>query len=74
MMEESEAGQTSISSEFIGEESMDEDVEGAVSSQAIKRIMDVQEKPRFVPPPGTGQRIYEIDPSLNGYRGHLDYR
>ncbi|THU50859.1 hypothetical protein C4D60_Mb06t24770 [Musa balbisiana] len=74
MTEESEAGQTSISSEFICEESMDEDVEGAVSSQAIKRIMDVQEKPRFVPPPGTGQRIYEIDPSLNGYRGHLDYR
>ncbi|CAL9192870.1 1,4-alpha-glucan-branching enzyme 2-2, chloroplastic/amyloplastic-like [Musa acuminata AAA Group] len=74
MMEESEAGQTSISSEFIGEESMDEDVKDAVSSQTTKRIVDVQEKPRFVPPPGTGQRIYEIDPSLNGYRGHLDYR
>ncbi|URE11331.1 Alpha amylase, C-terminal all-beta domain [Musa troglodytarum] len=84
MTEESEAGQTSvsseftgrtsISSEFIGEESMDEDVKGAVSSRAIKRIEEVQEKPRFVPPPGTGQRIYEIDPSLKGYRGHLDYR
>ncbi|KAJ8483724.1 hypothetical protein OPV22_016209 [Ensete ventricosum] len=74
MTEESEAGQTSISSEFVGEESMDDDVKGAVSSQAIKRIEEVQEKPRFVRPPGTGQRIYEIDPSLKGYRGHLDYR
>lgn len=29
---------------------------------------------RVVPPPGIGQRIYEIDPSLNNHRGHLDYR
>nr|QNR00776.1 starch branching enzyme [Canna indica] len=34
----------------------------------------VEEKPRFVPPPGTGQRIYEIDPSLKGHRSHLDNR
>lgn len=29
---------------------------------------------RSIPPPGTGQRIYEIDPLLNSYREHLDYR
>lgn len=27
-----------------------------------------------IPPPGIGQKIYEIDPLLNNYRGHLDYR
>jgi 1,4-alpha-glucan branching enzyme len=34
----------------------------------------VEEKPRVISPPGDGQRIYEIDPMLEGYRGHLDYR
>jgi len=34
----------------------------------------VEEKPRVIPPPGDGQRIYEIDPMLEGFRGHLDYR
>ncbi|CAK7343392.1 unnamed protein product [Dovyalis caffra] len=31
-------------------------------------------KSRLIPPPGSGQRIYEIDPSLTGFRQHLDYR
>ncbi|KAK8705191.1 hypothetical protein V6N13_048797 [Hibiscus sabdariffa] len=31
-------------------------------------------KPRSIPPPGAGQRIYEIDPTLSGFRQHLDYR
>jgi 1,4-alpha-glucan branching enzyme len=34
----------------------------------------VEEKPRVISPPGDGQRIYEIDPMLEGFRGHLDYR
>ncbi|CAL5027661.1 unnamed protein product [Urochloa decumbens] len=34
----------------------------------------VEEKPRVVPPPGDGQRIYQIDPMLEGFRNHLDYR
>jgi 1,4-alpha-glucan branching enzyme len=34
----------------------------------------VEEKPRVIPPPGDGQRIYEIDPMLKGFRNHLDYR
>lgn len=31
-------------------------------------------KPRTVPPPGDGKKIYEIDPMLLSYRNHLDYR
>ncbi|XP_004246561.1 1,4-alpha-glucan-branching enzyme 2-2, chloroplastic/amyloplastic isoform X1 [Solanum lycopersicum] len=27
-----------------------------------------------IPPPGLGQKIYEIDPLLTNYRQHLDYR
>ncbi|KAG2571948.1 1,4-alpha-glucan-branching enzyme 2, chloroplastic/amyloplastic-like [Panicum virgatum] len=34
----------------------------------------MEEKPRVVPPPGDGQRIYQIDPMLEGFRNHLDYR
>jgi 1,4-alpha-glucan branching enzyme len=34
----------------------------------------VEEKPRVIPPPGDGQRIYQIDPMLEGFRNHLDYR
>ncbi|OEL19739.1 1,4-alpha-glucan-branching enzyme 2-2, chloroplastic/amyloplastic [Dichanthelium oligosanthes] len=34
----------------------------------------VEEKPRVIPTPGDGQRIYEIDPMLEGFRNHLDYR
>ncbi|KAH0634714.1 hypothetical protein KY290_038213 [Solanum tuberosum] len=29
---------------------------------------------RGIPPPGRGQKIYEIDPLLTNYRQHLDYR
>lgn len=29
---------------------------------------------RSIPPPGGGQRIYEIDPYLLNHREHLDYR
>lgn len=38
-------------------------------SDESKRIRN-----RVVPPPGIGQNIYEIDPTLSNYRGHLDYR
>ena len=34
----------------------------------------VRTKPRVVPPIGTGQKIYEIDPMLAAHRAHLDYR
>ncbi|KAI3725241.1 hypothetical protein L1987_65022 [Smallanthus sonchifolius] len=35
-------------------------------SEAIKQTS--------IPPPGTGQRIYEIDPLLGNHRQHLEYR
>nr|CAB3484439.1 unnamed protein product [Digitaria exilis] len=41
---------------------------------AVKAAPLVEEKPRVVPPPGDGQRIYQIDPMLEGFRNHLDYR
>ncbi|KAG4204845.1 hypothetical protein ERO13_A04G065400v2 [Gossypium hirsutum] len=31
-------------------------------------------KPRSIPPPGAGQKIYEIDSLLLGFRDHIDYR
>ncbi|KAL7137419.1 hypothetical protein ABFS83_10G091000 [Erythranthe nasuta] len=31
-------------------------------------------KERVIPPPGAGQKIYEIDTLLTNYREHLDYR
>ncbi|XVF07723.1 hypothetical protein REPUB_Repub06bG0164300 [Reevesia pubescens] len=31
-------------------------------------------KPRSIPPSGAGQKIYEIDPALLGFREHIDYR
>lgn len=31
-------------------------------------------RPRVVPPPGDGKKIYEIDPMLRSYSNHLDYR
>jgi len=38
------------------------------------KVQLVEEKPRVIPPPGDGQRIYQIDPMLEGFRNHLDYR
>jgi len=45
-------------------------VEAAIKAKAPL----VEEKPRVISAPGDGQRIYEIDPMLEGFRGHLDYR
>lgn len=39
-----------------------------------KVVKEKEAKPRIVPPPGDGKRIYEIDPMLRSYRDHLDYR
>lgn len=44
------------------------DVEEMISSESEK----VRE--RTILPPGSGQRIYEIDPLLRNFSGHLDYR
>ncbi|KAK1323416.1 hypothetical protein QJS10_CPA02g00640 [Acorus calamus] len=52
-------------------ESITEEVEGETLLSSGGSI-DV--KPRTIPPPGTGQRIYEIDPLLKAHKRHLDYR
>lgn len=46
------------------------------SGTSDEKISDESDllKNRIIPPPGLGQRIYEIDPMLNSHRGHLDYR
>ncbi|GMP50010.1 hypothetical protein CsSME_00016796 [Camellia sinensis var. sinensis] len=49
------------------------DVETYVPSHDVSKEKDVVRQ-RSIPPPGTGQRIYEIDPLLTSHREHLDYR
>ncbi|GFZ02480.1 starch branching enzyme 2.1 [Actinidia rufa] len=49
------------------------DVETSVLSHDISKEKDMVQQ-MSIPPPGTGQRIYEIDPLLRSYREHLDYR
>lgn len=48
--------------------------ETSVPMQETERIGKIEPKPRSIPPPGTGLKIYEIDPSLTSFRQHLDYR
>ncbi|VAH47604.1 unnamed protein product [Triticum turgidum subsp. durum] len=42
-------------------------------TKGVKELV-AGEKPRVVPKPGDGQKIYEIDPTLKDFRSHLDYR
>lgn len=57
----------------------DKIVEDEVNKESVPMretvsIRKIGSKPRSIPPPGRGQRIYDIDPSLTGFRQHLDYR
>ena len=66
-----EVEQKSISSETLVE------VEGGElpESLATEKIDEpMEEKPGVIPPPGSGQKIYEYDPYLEAHRAHLDYR
>ncbi|KAK8593397.1 hypothetical protein V6N12_045479 [Hibiscus sabdariffa] len=36
--------------------------------------IEFEAKPMSIPPPGAGQKVYEIDPLLLGFRDHIDYR
>jgi hypothetical protein len=40
---------------------------GVADAQALNRV-------RVVPPPSDGQKIFQIDPMLQGYKYHLEYR
>lgn len=76
--------QLSSSEAITGEDSasvqlLDGDVEAkaeGTSDSTYETISDesARVRERIIPPPGIGQRIYEIDPLLNNYREHLDYR
>ena len=44
------------------------------SERASSSLFQVDFIPRVIPPPGEGQRIYDLDPYLKGHRAHLDYR
>ncbi|KAM7255145.1 hypothetical protein ACFE04_020386 [Oxalis oulophora] len=48
--------------------------EGDGKSSTLHSISITEDGKRSVPPPGNGQKIYEIDPNLTGFRNHLDYR
>lgn len=51
---------------------IDKTITDGVTKEAKEQI--VEEKPRVIPPPGDGQRIYQIDPMLERFRNHLDHR
>ncbi|KAM0842265.1 hypothetical protein ACQ4PT_058466 [Festuca glaucescens] len=44
-----------------------------VVTNGVKELA-VEDKPRVIPKPGDGQKIYKIDPMLDDFRSHLDYR
>ncbi|GFY93426.1 starch branching enzyme 2.1 [Actinidia rufa] len=63
----------SVSSPAPGKYVKAMDVETSVLSRDISKEKDMVRQ-MSIPPPGTGQRIYEIDPFLRSYSEHLDYR
>ncbi|PIA39220.1 hypothetical protein AQUCO_02700415v1 [Aquilegia coerulea] len=53
------------------------ELEGARASNdldAVKSGKAFRTTKRSIPPPGTGKKIYQIDPYLETHRPHLDYR
>lgn len=46
----------------------------SVHSDKKVKIERDEVKPKIIPPPGTGQKIFEIDPFLQAHRQHLDFR
>lgn len=74
-MEDSEVkDQVVPSSKVVDDEALVEEtpepLEGTSSTETVETIPIK----RSIPPPGSGQRIYEIDPYLISYQQHLDYR
>ncbi|XP_058107902.1 1,4-alpha-glucan-branching enzyme 2-2, chloroplastic/amyloplastic isoform X1 [Magnolia sinica] len=51
-----------------------DDVLDSVPAKTMEGDGEAEVKQRSILPPGTGQKIYEIDPLLRGFKGHLDYR
>ncbi|WOL11903.1 1,4-alpha-glucan-branching enzyme 2-2, chloroplastic/amyloplastic-like [Canna indica] len=71
---ESKSEDTLVSTEVNDEESLNGVAKATISCQNKEKLEKLEVKPKFVPPPGTGQRIYEIDPMLKDHKTHLDYR
>lgn len=68
---EDEANKSDVSSLDVG--NVDDDkAKGEETPNRSKGKLSFGTK--SIPPPGTGQKIYEIDPLLKGFRDHLDYR
>lgn len=66
--------QDSVHSDLIDNDDKVQGAEKAITLSGTGTIKKEEARPKSIPPPGTGQRIYEIDPFLRGYREHLDYR
>lgn len=56
------------------DEALLEETSDPLEVVASTKTVETTEIKRTIPPPGAGQRIYEIDPALNSHRQHLDYR
>ncbi|XP_034694883.1 1,4-alpha-glucan-branching enzyme 1, chloroplastic/amyloplastic-like isoform X3 [Vitis riparia] len=63
-----------VHSDLIDKDDKVQGAEKAVTLPGTGTIKKEEARPKSIPPPGTGQRIYEIDPFLRGYREHIDYR
>ncbi|RYR53139.1 hypothetical protein Ahy_A06g028110 isoform B [Arachis hypogaea] len=46
----------------------------SVSINKKVKVESEEARPKIIAPPGTGHKIYEIDPSLQAHRAHLDFR
>ncbi|XP_078433925.1 starch branching enzyme 2.1 isoform X1 [Wolffia australiana] len=49
-------------------------VDADIEEETVTNDEIIEARSIGVPPPGNGQRIYEIDPMLADHRTHLDYR
>ncbi|KAF3320765.1 1,4-alpha-glucan-branching enzyme 1 [Carex littledalei] len=53
----------------------DSSIEGTTGTKVVITAEEsMTDKPREITLPGKGQRIYEIDPMLEGHKAHLEYR
>lgn len=69
-----EAKANLVPSSNVGDDDKAQHEETSVPLEEVLSATKVKATPRSIPPPGIGQKIYEIDPTLTGFRLHLDYR
>ena len=69
-----EDGQGSVTSSLVDVNTNAQAKKTSVSGDKKVKIKSDEAKPRIIPPPGIGQKIYEIDPLLQAHRGHVDFR